>query len=398
MKYLIVGGAGFIGTNLAERLLSEGHQVTILDNLITGRSENILYLNRKFPKHPPKFLFQDIAKDYSDLPYNFINEDLLENEKFNVIYHLASPASPPKYIKFPFETMDANIKGTRNCCRLALTMGAQLIFASTSEVYGCIPDDKLPVAESYFGNVNSYGPRSCYDESKRLAETIIFEYQKLGLKAKIIRIFNTYGPHMDLTDGRVISNFISAALQKKDLELYTLIEKEHFNNLFLAKIVSESLTNYAYKTVLTENGHKEKDLNFLQKIKQKLFSSKKDQTFQTDSIKSNTDYIISNKTRSFCYITDLIDGFRLIEKSNITTPINLGNDQEIDLLTLAIKVLTLTKSPSAINFKTSMQDDPGRRQPDLSLVKTLGYKPKVSLKKGLIKTIEYFNKEMEKNK
>ena len=216
MKNVIIfGGAGFIGTNLAEKLLAEGNKVICIDNFCTCRLSNIdKFLSNKnyycwVADITDKGTFIALKDIIEDFFYNFVDE----------IYNLACPASPPKYLKYPIETIKASLAAD-DICRLTKYYDAKLLHASTSEVYGNPDINHHPQNESYFGNVNIIGPRSCYDEGKRIAETILYEYRKLGVKCKIIRIFNTYGPYMDPNDGRVISNFVCQALLNKDITIY----------------------------------------------------------------------------------------------------------------------------------------------------------------------------------
>ena len=306
MKTIIVtGGAGFIGSHLCEKLLEKNYKVLCIDNLLTGNINNLdSVINNK--------------------NFTFIEHDIIYpiNLKCNFIFNLACPASPVHYQNDPVKTIRTNVNGSINMLELAKTNNAKIIQASTSEIYG----DPLihPQRENYNGNVNIIGPRSCYDEGKRCAETLFFDYKRqFNLNVKIFRIFNTYGPRLNFDDGRVISNFITQALKNKKIKI---------------------------------NG------NGLQ-------------------------------TRSFCYIDDLIDAFYLFMNSNnnITGPFNVGNPNEISINELAKKIINLTKSSSKITYYKMPQDDPIKRKPDISLIKKkLNWAPKISLDKGLKKTINYF--------
>ena len=320
MKNIIIfGGAGFIGTNLTKYLLDKGNKILCVDNFFTGKLNNInqflknqnyLYMNADITDGQTFVDLEDIIESYF---YNFIDE----------IYNLACPASPPKYQIDPIYTIHTSI-AVENVCKLAIKYDSKMLHTSTSEVYGD-PDNKHhPQKESYRGNVNTMGPRACYDEGKRIAETIIYEYIKLGCRAKIIRIFNTYGPYMDPNDGRVISNFICQAL----------------NNLPF------------------------------------------------------TIYGSGNQSRSFQYITDLINGMELVMKTDddINGPINIGSPYEFTMNELIDMIRELIpESKSKIIYKELPQDDPTQRQADITYINKLtNYKPKVELKEGLINTINYF--------
>lgn len=304
-RILVTGGAGFLGSHLCERLLEEGHEVLCVDNFYTGRRANISHMlgNPCF-----EILRHDIC-----FPL-FVEVD--------EIYNLACPASPIHYQFDPVQTTKTSVHGAINMLGLAKRLKKKILQASTSEVYG---DPKVhPQAETYWGNVNPIGLRACYDEGKRCAETLFFDYHRQhNLKIKVARIFNTYGPRMHPNDGRVVSNFIMQAL------------KEEYITVF-------------------GNG---------------------------------------SQTRSFCYVTDLIDGLIKLMNSpdNFTGPINLGNPNEFSMLELAEKIIKLTRSKSKIVLKPLPQDDPQQRQPDISLAKkVLHWEPKNHLEEGLKKTIQYF--------
>lgn len=304
---LVTGGAGFIGSHLCNALIKKGYKVICVDNLITGSRENIKHLrqNKNF-----EFIKKDIANGR------------LNVSKVDHIYHLASPASPIDYQNYPEETALTNSVGTINILTLARKTGARFLLASTSEIYG--DPLKHPQKETYWGNVNSFGPRSCYDESKRFAETVTYIYlRKYALDARVVRIFNTYGPRMQRDDGRVISNFINQAIEGKPLTVYG----------------------------------------------------------------------DGSQTRSFCYISDMVEGIygAMFEKGTKGEIFNLGNPEEYSVINLAHKIKKLTGSKSKIVFSALPPDDPMQRQPDISKAKKLlNWSPKVSLTEGLKKTIEYY--------
>lgn len=298
-RALVTGAAGFVGSHLVDRLIAEGYFVTGLDNLITGNIDNL-----KLASQSKNFEFKNCEVS-ANLP-SF-------NHKFDLIFHAASPASPPKYFKYPIETMMVNSVGTKNCLDLAISDGARLIYFSTSEVYG----DPLehPQRESYWGNVNPIGPRSIYDEAKRFGEALVAQYvREKKVNGGIVRIFNTYGPRLDLFDGRVVSTFIRQARNREPL---------------------------------TVNGD-------------------------------------GTQTRSFCYVTDLVEGIFLMAKSSEFGPINLGNPNEITLNELVIEVNNFFDYELKVENKPALVDDPNRRKPDISLaIKKLNWKPVVELKEGL---------------
>ena len=305
-KILVTGGAGFLGSHLCRRLIDQGHDVICVDNFFTGDKSNIIDLldNKRF---------ELMRHDVTFPLYVEVNE----------IYNLACPASPIHYQHDPVQTTKTSVHGAINMLGLAKRTGAKIFQASTSEVYG----DPIihPQVESYWGNVNPIGDRSCYDEGKRCAETLFFDYKKQhDVNIKVARIFNTYGPNMHPDDGRVVSNFIMQALQNKDITLYGQ----------------------------------------------------------------------GTQTRSFCYVSDLIDAFLLFMDTpkEVSGPINLGNPVEFTIRELAEKVIALTGSSSKITFAPLPNDDPKQRQPDISLAKkALNWEPKIHLEEGLIKTINYFD-------
>ncbi len=310
MRILVTGGAGFIGSHLCERLLGEGHEVLCLDNFFTGSKENILHLSG----NP---LFELIRHD-------IINPIDLEVEQ---IYNLACPASPVFYQFNPVRTVQANVLGVANMLQLAERTKARILQASTSEVYG---DPKVhPQTEDYWGHVNPIGLRSCYDEGKRVAETLMMDYHRQDqVDVKIVRIFNTYGPRMAENDGRVVSNFIVQALKREDITIYGA----------------------------------------------------------------------GNQTRSFCYVSDLVEGIiRMMNCPNFIGPVNLGNPGEFTILELARKVIEKTGTGSNLVYRPLPQDDPVQRQPDISLARQkLGWSPTIPLSEGLDATIGYFQKKLGK--
>jgi UDP-glucuronate decarboxylase len=312
MKILITGGAGFIGSHLCERLLNDGNDVLCLDNYFTGTKSNIVHL---LDNHQ----FELIRHDVTFPLY-------IEVDK---IYNMACPASPIHYQYDPVQTTKTSVHGAINMLGLAKRVNARIFQASTSEVYG--DPTQHPQTESYWGNVNTIGPRSCYDEGKRCAETLFFDYfRQHNLDIKIGRIFNTYGPKMRPDDGRVVSNFIVQALTGKDVTVY----------------------------------------------------GKGDQT------------------RSFCYVDDLVEGvLRLMTtEKGVTGPMNLGNPIEYTILEIAEIVIDQVESKSKIIFEPLPDDDPKQRQPDISFAKSeLNWEPKIQLKEGLNKTIQYFDQILSNN-
>ena len=309
MKILITGGTGFIGNHLCRKLVSEGHYVICMDNNFTGSMDNIKDL---MDKNNFEFIRHDIT-----LPIYL---------EIDQIYHLACPASPKAYQYNSIKTIKTNILGTMNALGIAKRVKAKILLTSTSEIYG---DPKIsPQVEEYWGNVNPIGIRSCYDEGKRVSETLMMEYHKNHkVDIRIARIFNTYGPNMDKNDGRVVSNFINQVLDGKDITIY---------------------------------GE-------------------------------------GNQTRSFCYVSDMVEGLIKLMNNNEIGPINLGNPNEITIKDLAEKVLKMSESNSKLVFKDLPKDDPMKRKPDISKAnKYLGWKPEIDLEIGLIKTFNYF-KELKNN-
>lgn len=304
-KILVTGGAGFLGSHLCDRLIANGDDVLCVDNYFTGTKKNVEHLL-------DHSRFEVMRHDVTFPLYVEVDQ----------IYNLACPASPVHYQFDPVQTTKTSVHGAINVLGLAKRVGARVFQASTSEVYG---DPVVhPQVESYWGNVNPIGIRSCYDEGKRCAETLFFDYwRQHQLEIKVARIFNTYGPRMHPNDGRVVSNFIVQALSGADITIYG----------------------------------------------------------------------DGQQTRSFCYVSDLIEGFIQLMSTppELTGPINLGNPSEFTMLELAEKVLSLTQSKSRLIFKPLPADDPKQRQPDISLAqKSLNWSPKVSLEDGLKETIHYF--------
>jgi UDP-glucuronate decarboxylase len=306
-RILITGGAGFLGSHLCERLIKDGAILVCVDNFFTGARRNIEHLLEH--KH-----FEVVRHDVTFPLYVEVDE----------IYNLACPASPIHYQHDPVQTTKTSVHGAINMLGLAKRLRAKILQASTSEVYG---DPSVhPQPEDYWGNVNPVGPRSCYDEGKRCAETLFFDYRRQhNLQIKVARIFNTYGPRMHPNDGRVISNFIVQALLGRDLTVY-----------------GEGL-----------------------------------------------------QTRSFCYVDDLIDGLiRIMDTpANITGPINVGNPSEFTIIELARTVINLVGSRSRIVHRPLPENDPKQRQPNISLAQELlGWKPRIALEEGLLKTVNYFER------
>jgi len=301
---LVTGGAGFIGSHLCDRLYEEGHQVVCLDNFFTGRIENV---EKLMGNHRFELIRHDVTAPLQ-----------LDVEQ---IYNLACPASPVHYQVNPIQTIKTSIMGTLNMLELAHKTGARVLQASTSEVYG---DPSVhPQAEDYWGYVNPVGPRSCYNEGKRAAETLMMDFHRQeGVDIRIARIFNTFGPRMAVDDGRVISNFIVQALRGEDLTIYG-------------------------------NG---------------------------------------SQTRSFCYISDMIDGIvHMMASQHFSGPVNLGNTHEISILDLAELIIKLTASRSGIIHQPLPVDDPVHRRPDVARAcAELDWNPMVPLEEGLVETIAYF--------
>ena len=307
-RVVITGAAGFIGSHLSEALLDRGHTVVGIDNLLTGSTANIAHLaNRDFT-----FIKHDVTN------YIYIEGPV------DAVLHWASPASPIDYLELPIPTLKVGALGTHKALGLAKAKNARFVLASTSEVYG----DPLehPQKETYWGNVNPIGPRGVYDEAKRFAEAMTTAYHRYhGLDAKIVRIFNTYGPRMRLNDGRAVPAFMSQALRGEDVT---------------------------------------------------IFGS-------------------GQQTRSFCYVSDLVDGIIRLMESNVNDPVNIGNPHEMTIEEIARTIVRMTASSSRIVYRPLPEDDPKVRQPDITRARTLlGWEPKVKLEEGLAKTLEYFRKKI----
>jgi dTDP-glucose 4,6-dehydratase len=305
LRIVVSGAAGFIGSHFCDRLLAEGHTVVGLDNLLTGSRRNLAHLDRN-----PGFRLIDL-----DITEAFDIEGPVD-----CVANLASPASPKDYLEYPIETLDVGSAGTRNMLDLACHRNARFLLTSTSECYG---DPHVhPQVETYWGNVNPVGPRSCYDESKRFAEALTMAYhRKFGVRSNIARIFNTYGPRMKLDDGRVVPSFLDSALRGSPIRVFG-------------------------------NG---------------------------------------SQTRSFCYVSDMVDGLYRLMLSDERYPVNLGNPQEMTILEFAERIRRLTACESEITFEELPEDDPRQRQPDISKARaTLGWEPRVGLEEGLRTTVEYF--------
>ena len=310
MRTLVTGGAGFLGSHLCDALLAEGHSVVCVDNLVTGRESNIAHLANE-----PQFSFerQDISQ-----PFDFGAVDY--------VFNFASPASPVDYMEHGIATLQVGSFGTYNALEYARKYDAKFFMASTSECYG---DPSIhPQTEEYWGNVNPVGPRSVYDEAKRFSEALTMAFRRYyRLDTHIVRIFNTYGPRLQINDGRVISNFMKQALSGEDLTVY---------------------------------GE-------------------------------------GQQTRSFCYVSDEIEGIMRLAKSDEHLPVNIGNPAEFTILECAMKVLEITGSKSRIKYEPLPQDDPKQRQPDISKAKRLlGWEPKIDLETGLKMSLEYFRSEVGK--
>lgn len=305
MRILVAGAAGFIGSHLCDRLLEDGHRVLGVDNFVTGRAVNLEHLDG----HPRFELLQ-----------HDVTQPLDVDSGWDAVLNLASPASPKDYLNHPIETLRVGSEGTRNLLEAALRSNARFVLASTSECYG----DPLvhPQPETYWGNVNPVGPRSCYDEAKRFAEALTMAYHRRhGLRAGIARIFNTYGPRMKLDDGRIVPAFLDQALRGIPMTV-----------------------------------------------------------FGTGA-----------QTRSFCYVSDLVDGLVRLMKSDEVLPINLGNPAEMTVLDFAHYIKALTASASEIRYEPLPEDDPQQRQPDIGRARTLLlWEPKVPLEEGLRATVAWF--------
>ena len=302
---VITGGAGFLGSHLTDLLLARGHRVIGIDNFVTGSVDNIAHLGGNAAY---KFIQQDVSE------YIFLDEPV------HYVWHFASPASPIDYLELPIQTLKVGSLGTHKALGLAKNKGARFLIASTSEIYG---DPHVhPQTEEYWGNVNTIGPRGCYDEAKRFAEALTMAYHREhGVETRIVRIFNTYGPRMRINDGRVVPAFVSQALKNKPVTIFGK----------------------------------------------------------------------GTQTRSFCYVSDLIEGIYRLMMSDYDLPMNIGNPVELTMLQFAEQIITATGSKSKIVFKPLPQDDPKQRKPDITKAKKiLKWSPVVPLYKGLTDTIAYF--------
>lgn len=312
MRALVTGGAGFLGSHLCDALLAEGHSVVAVDNLLTGRADNLQHLANE-----PRFTLEqhDICQ-----PFDF--------GQLDYVFHFASLASPVDYMRHGLETLLVGSAGTFNSLDLARKYSAKFLLSSTSECYG--NPTVHPQPETYWGNVNPIGPRSVYDESKRFAEAATMAYHRYhNLDTRIVRIFNTYGPRLQLNDGRVISNFMKQALRGDDLTIYG----------------------------------------------------------------------DGKQTRSFCYVSDEIEGILRLSRSSEHLPVNIGNPGEFTMLECAEVVLKVTNSKSKIRFEPLPEDDPTQRRPDISKAKALlGWSPMIDLETGLKLSLPYFRERVEREK
>ncbi len=312
MRALVTGGAGFLGSHLCDALLAEGHSVIAVDNLLTGRADNLQHLTNE-----PRFTLEqhDICK-----PFDFGSVDY--------VFHFASLASPVDYMRHGLETLAVGSAGTCNSLDLARKYNAKFLLSSTSECYG--NPTVHPQPETYWGNVNPIGPRSVYDESKRFAEAATMAYYRYhNVDTRIVRIFNTYGPRLQLNDGRVISNFMKQALRGDDLTVYG----------------------------------------------------------------------DGKQTRSFCYVSDEIEGILRLSRSSEHLPVNIGNPGEFTMIECAEVVLKVTGSKSKIRFEPLPEDDPTQRRPDISKAKALlGWSPTIDLETGLKLSLQYFRERVERER
>jgi len=310
MKIMVTGGAGFVGSHLVDKLMMEGHEIIVVDNFFTGQKKNIEH----WMHHP----------NFSVVTHDVTEPIMLEVDQ---IYHLACPASPPHYQYNPVKTIKTSTMGTINMLGLAKRVKARMLLTSTSEIYG---DPKVhPQPETYWGNVNTIGPRSCYDEGKRVAETMMYSYRNQNnVEVRVARIFNTFGPRMHPNDGRVVSNFIIQSLQNKPMTIYG----------------------------------------------------------------------DGSQTRSFQYVSDLVDGLHALMNGEYDGPVNLGNPDEYSVADFAKYIKELTDSKSEIEFLEKSQDDPSQRKPEISVAKReINWEPKVAVKDGLKKAIEYFQSVLDES-
>ena len=303
-RVVITGAAGFIGSHLSEALLDRGYEVVGIDNLLTGDTANIAHL---------------VNRDFTFIKHDVTNYIYVEGPVYAVL-HWASPASPIDYLELPIPTLKVGALGTHKALGLAKAKGARFVLASTSEVYG----DPLehPQKETYWGNVNPIGPRGVYDEAKRFAEAMTVAYRRYhGVDAKIVRIFNTYGPRMRVRDGRAVPAFMSQALRNEDVTIFGSGEQ----------------------------------------------------------------------TRSFCYVSELVDGIIRLMESDVQDPVNIGNPHEMTIEEIAKEIIRISGSKSQIVYRPLPEDDPKVRRPDITRARTLlGWEPKVPLDEGLVKTLDYF--------
>ncbi len=314
MRVLVAGAAGFLGSHLTDRLLSDEHSVIGVDNLSTGERENLAHLAGE-----PRFTFLewDICQPFTAA---------IDPGRVDYVFNFASPASPPEYKRLGIETLTVGSAGTRNMLEIAARHNAGFLHASTSECYG----DPLqhPQTEEYWGNVNPVGPRSVYDEAKRFGEALVMAYNRSrGVDTHLVRIFNTYGPRLHPDDGRVVSNFMMQALRGEPLTIYG----------------------------------------------------------------------DGSQTRSYCYVDDLIEGIVLLSRTDEHLPVNIGNPSEFTILECAKTVLEVTGSESEMRFGALPEDDPVRRQPDIAKARRLlGWEPKIQLKEGLTRTLEFFRSKVKR--
>jgi len=309
MRVLVTGAAGFLGSHLTDALLGEGHTILGVDNLCTGSLENLRHLD-----HESRFEF---------LEYDIC--EVFDPGYVDYVFNFASPASPEDYLRLGTETLLVGSYGTRNALEIAKRYGARLLHASTSECYG--DPDVHPQTEDYWGHVNPIGPRSVYDEAKRFSEALVMAYHRYcGVNTRLVRIFNTYGPRLQMNDGRVISNLLTQALKGEDLTIYG----------------------------------------------------------------------DGSQTRSFCYVSDEIDGILGLSRTEEHGPVNIGNPTEWTILECAKAVLRVTGSKSKITYRPLPQDDPVQRQPDISKARSLfGWEPKIDLETGLRLSLSYFKNCIE---
>lgn len=310
MRAVITGGAGFLGSHLCDAMIAQGWEIVCVDNLITGDRENIRHLEK-------------------DSRFQFVRHDVSESleipSPIDAVMHFASPASPDDYLKFPIETLKVGSLATFNALELARKNRTRFLMASTSECYG--DPEVSPQPETYWGHVNSVGPRSVYDEAKRFSEAVTMAYQrKHGVDTRIVRIFNTYGPRMRLNDGRALPNFLFQALSGQPITIYG----------------------------------------------------------------------DGKQTRSFCYVSDLIEGILKLLNSKEHMPVNIGNPHEITILEFAERIRAMTGNRVELAYRPLPQDDPKRRRPDITKAKTLlNWEPKVPLEEGLQRTLAYFQEKFE---